>query len=194
MKNWVQMFGLGAGFGVVFVMGQLLAPAMRAGSVGAAERGLGESPVAADGLLLAQGRGPANPAPPKPEPGIKPPGTGEEVPPNVVYTEDHSTSSSGGGFVAVTGSYGVGTSVLYLLDTQNRQLAVYEARGGSASMRRIVFVGARRIDLDLQLERYNDRSEYDYRDLRKLFENRGGNDSDVSTGLEAGSGAANTGK
>ena len=47
----------------------------------------------------------------------------------------------------MTGSYGVGTSVLYLIDTEKKQLLVYEARGGSQSMRRIVLVGARRIDL-----------------------------------------------
>jgi hypothetical protein len=74
-----------------------------------------------------------------------------------------------GGFVAVTGSYGVGTSVLYLVDTVNRQIAVYEARGGSTEQRRLVLVGARRIDLDLQLRGYNDRSEYDYRALEELF-------------------------
>ena len=39
-------------------------------------------------------------------------------------------------FLAVTGSYGLGTSVLYLIDAKNRQLAVYEARGGSPDMRR----------------------------------------------------------
>ncbi|MCA8966111.1 MAG: hypothetical protein H6838_06150 [Planctomycetes bacterium] len=169
MKSWVQMFGLGAGFGAAFVVGQLLPQTLR---------GVADQP----GVLHAQGRGPANPAPAKPQPGV----TEDTAAPTVVYTEDHSSSSSGGGFVAVTGSYGVGTSVLYLIDTENRQLAVYEARGGSSEQRRIVFVGARRIDLDLQLERYNDRSEYDYRELRKLFDKRGGNDPDVSTGLEPG--------
>ena len=38
--------------------------------------------------------------------------------------------------------------MLYLIDTNSRQLAVYEARGGSAGNRRVVLVGARRIDLD----------------------------------------------
>ena len=96
-------------------------------------------------------------------------------------------SASANGFLAVTGSYGVGTSVLYLIDTENRQLAVYEARGGSEAQRRIVLVGARRIDLDLMLEKYNDRSEYDYRQLRAMFESRGSGDPDVSTGLERSS-------
>ena len=47
-----------------------------------------------------------------------------------------------------------------------------------------MLVGARKIDLDLKLEGYNDRSEYEYRRLREVFEKRGGNDPDVSTGLE----------
>jgi hypothetical protein len=50
-----------------------------------------------------------------------------------------------------------------------------------------LFVGARKIDLDLQLEAYNDRSEYEYRRLRKLFEHRDSKDVDVGTGLEPGS-------
>ena len=84
----------------------------------------------------------------------------------------------------MTGSYGMGTSVLYLVDTVNRQLAVYEARGGSAEQRRIVLVGARRIDLDLQLEGYNDRSECEYGQLEELFQKRGRKDNEVRTGLE----------
>ena len=88
----------------------------------------------------------------------------------IVYTEDNGNSSATNGFLAVTGSYGVGTSVLYLVDTKTRQLAVYEARGGSAGQRRIVLVGARRIDLDLQLPSYNDRSEDEYDDPKRLFE------------------------
>jgi hypothetical protein len=102
----------------------------------------------------------------------------------VVYPEDSGQASSANGFLAVTGSYGVGTSVLYVIDTVNRQLAVYEARGGGPDMRRIVLVGARKMDLDLMLEGYNDRSEYDYRKLRTVFEKRGTRDPDVTTGLE----------
>ena len=83
-------------------------------------------------------------------------------------------SASANGLIAVTGSYGVGTSVLYLIDTERRQLAVYEARGGSEGSRRIYLVGARRIDLDLQLEGYNDESEWQYGDLQRMFQQRGG--------------------
>jgi hypothetical protein len=158
MKSWQQTLLLGAGFGVSFLLGQTV-----------------------PNLLVAQGRGPVNPpaAPTEPAPG--------STEPALVYSEESGQAASGNGFVAVTGSYGVGTSVLYLLDTVNRQLAVYEARGGSAEQRRIVLVGARRIDLDLQLRGYNDRSEYEYEQLEKLFQKRGGKDHEVKTGLEPGS-------
>jgi hypothetical protein len=142
MKPWQQTLLLGAGFGVAFLLGQTV-----------------------PNLLSAQGRGPVN-APPAPSPGGAPPVA--EAP--IVYSEEGGQAVSANGFVAVTGSYGVGTSVLYLIDTVNRQLAVYEARGGSLEQRRIVLVGARRIDLDLQLPSYNDRSEYEYDDLKKLIE------------------------
>ncbi len=166
MKSWIQPLLLGAGFGAAFLAGQLLP--LRA--------------VAGDQTLAAQGRGPTNPPPPPPPPGTTEPGA---VPaPAVVYSEESGAAASNNGFVAVTGSYGVGTSVLYLVDTVNRQLAVYEARGGSAEQRRIVLVGARRIDLDLQLQGYNDRSEYEYNDLQGLFEKRGVTDRSVRSGLE----------
>jgi hypothetical protein len=131
--------------------------------------------------LEAQGRGPVNPPPPDP---VLPTPTTTSAP--IVVPEDGGQAVAGNGFLAVTGSYGVGTSVLYLVDTVNRQLAVYEARGGSVDQRRIVLVGARKIDLDLQLEGYNDRSEYDYRRLRTVFQKGGATDPDVSTGLEGG--------
>jgi hypothetical protein len=83
--------------------------------------------------------------------------------------------------IAVTGSYGVGTSVLYIIDTRRRQLAVYEARGGTNSMRRITLVGARNIDLDLRLEGYNDESEYSFSDLERMFAGRGGPDATGKT-------------
>lgn len=159
MKSWPQSLALGLALGAAFLAGQLL-PRVD---------------------LSAQGRGPVNPPAPEP-PRPNRPGTAAE--PQVVYSEESGQSSaSANGFLAVTGSYGVGTSVMYLVDTVNRQMAVYEARGGSSEQRRLVLVGARRIDLDLQLEGYNDRSEYDYRDLREAFAKRGSKDHDVGTGL-----------
>jgi hypothetical protein len=142
-------------------------------------------PLSAPELAAQGGRGPANP-PPAPEP-TEPPTSGAGGAPQVVYSEEGGQASAANGFLAVTGSYGVGTSVLYLIDTVSRQLAVYEAQGGTAGQRRIVLVGARKLDLDLQLEGYNDRSEYPYRRLKTLFEQRGQKGgSEVSTGLESG--------
>lgn len=158
MKSW-NPFLLGAGFGVVFMAGQLL-PALRPATI------------------EAQGRGPVNTPPPAdPKPGET---RGQ---PEVVYAEAAGGSAgAANGFLAVTGSYGVGTSVLYVLDTVNRQLAVYEARGGSTESRRLVLVGARRIDLDLQIESYNDQSEFEYSKLKDLFEKRGRKERDGKSG------------
>ena len=164
MNPTLKTLLLGAGFGATFLVGQRFAPT----------------------ALQAQGRGAVNPPPPtEPVPGTPTTGGETEAAAPVVFPGDSGQSSaSANGFLAVTGSYGIGTSVLYLVDTQNRQLAVYEARGGSAEQRRIVLVGARRIDLDLQLPSYNDRSEYEYDDLQRLFEKRGTKDRSVRTGLE----------
>lgn len=113
--------------------------------------------------LEAQGRRPAVPPKTRSEPPTR-------APEPLVYPADNGGGAvASNGFIAVTGSYGVGTSVLYLLDTVNKQLTAYEARGGSESMRRLVFVGARRIDLDLQLIDYNDKSEYRREDLARMF-------------------------
>lgn len=134
---------LGAGFGIAFLMGQWV-----------------------PGMLGAQGRGPVNPPVAPPESGIPDPAANQQI----YNIEDNGHAASANGFVAVTGSYGIGTSVMYLIDTVNRQLAVYEARGGSSEQRRVVLVGARRLDLDLQLRGYNDRSEYEYSQLEELFQ------------------------
>ncbi len=125
---------------------------------------LGQLDPAAAQTAGAQGRGPTVPVP-KVE--NKPP---ETTP--LVFGEGGGTGSSANGFIAVTGSYGVGTSVLYLIDTVKRQLSVYEARGGTQSMRRLVWVGARRIDRDLEVLGYRDESEYTFKDLNDMFRDR----------------------
>jgi len=174
MKSWHQTLLLGAGFGTAFLLGQWTNRSAVAD---------GSDPA----WMNAQGRGPVNPPPaqPKPTGGTEPVDTSQ---PTVVYSEESGSSAAANGFLAVTGSYGVGTSVLYLVDTRNHQLAVYEARGGSTEQRRIVLVGARRIDLDLQLESYNDRSEYQYDRLKEVFQKRDPTGAEVKTGLEPGSG------
>lgn len=100
-------------------------------------------------------------------------GSAAGAPEVLMYGETNGVASvAQNGILAVTGSYGVGTSVLYVIDTETKQLAVYEARGGSRSMRRITLVGARRIDLDLSLRSYNDESDYQYDQLEKMFADR----------------------
>lgn len=105
---------------------------------------------------------------PRPKPSTGSTGAPARTEPLFVGDDSH-TAVSNNGILAVTGSYGVGTSVLYVIDTNTKQLAVYEARGGTESMRRLTLVGARRIDLDLRIEGYNDESEYSYEALRERF-------------------------
>lgn len=78
-------------------------------------------------------------------------------------------ADSNGDMIAVTGIDLTGSSILYLVDTQKKQLAIYQATGGTDSMQGVKLVGARRIDLDLQLEGFNDRSQYPYEELEARF-------------------------
>lgn len=83
--------------------------------------------------------------------------------------ESVGMSGSSGDIIAVTGQYGLGTSVLYVIDVRQERLAVYEARGGSRASRGLWLVGARRIDRDFMIDRYNDESEYLYEDLERIY-------------------------
>ncbi len=80
-----------------------------------------------------------------------------------------SGADSGKRYVAVTGPYQDGVSLLYVLDQTNQHLVVYEARGGAANSHRLMFVGARNIELDTQLDGFNDESEYTHQDLEEEF-------------------------
>lgn len=117
--------------------------------------------------VVAQDRGPVrpNPSPPKEAP--------KAAAAPLMFGDSGGVAAAANDIIAVTGSYGVGSSVLYVIDTARNQLAVYEARGGSPNASRLFLVGARRIDLDLQLEGYNDLSEFDYSALKRKFEKRG---------------------
>jgi hypothetical protein len=87
----------------------------------------------------------------------------------VIHPPAFGNADSNGRMIAVTGVDLTGSSILYVIDTQTRQLAVYQAQGGGASTQSVKLVGARRIDLDLQLYGYNDQSEYKYEALEKKF-------------------------
>jgi len=83
------------------------------------------------------------------------------------------TADSNNRMIAVTGIDITGASILYLVDTVNYRLAVYQATGGAESTQGIKLVGARRIDLDLQLHGLNDKSKYTYERLREEFSTKG---------------------
>jgi hypothetical protein len=80
-----------------------------------------------------------------------------------------ATADSNKNMIAVTGIDLTGSSVLYLVDTEKKQLAVYQANGGGEPTQSLRLVGARRIDLDLQIEGFNDKSQYTYEELQKRF-------------------------
>jgi hypothetical protein len=84
-----------------------------------------------------------------------------------------ATADSNRNMIAVTGIDLTGSSVLYLIDTEKKQLAVYQANGGGEPSQSLRLVGARRIDLDLQLESFNDKSQYSYEELQKRFSELG---------------------
>ena len=63
--------------------------------------------------------------------------------------------------IAVTGEYGNGTSVLWVIDTKSKHLAAYRSLNGST----IELVGARRIEYDLKLITYHDRTPEAFKPL-----------------------------
>ena len=80
--------------------------------------------------------------------------------------------------IAVTGMDVTGQSILYLVDTEAKQLCIYQASGGSSSTQGVKLVGARRIELDLMLDGFNDKTESNgkalgFKDLQRAFESQG---------------------
>jgi len=75
----------------------------------------------------------------------------------------------------VHSSLGVTSAILFVLDPTTSNLAAYEAIPGENGGLRLL--GARKIEHDLELKKYHDRSEYSFDDLseRKLKDaaNRG---------------------
>ncbi|MCH2112394.1 MAG: hypothetical protein MK213_06010 [Planctomycetes bacterium] len=83
-----------------------------------------------------------------------------------------SGADSGHRYVAATGPYQNGVSLLYVLDQKTQHVAVYEAQGGAPNSHEITFVGSRNIALDLLLDGFNDSSPYSYAELLAEFEKR----------------------
>jgi len=91
----------------------------------------------------------------------------------VPTTSGYGTSDSNGTMIAVTGVDVTGASLLYLVDTVGRHLTVYQATGGTKSTMNVRWVGARNIDLDLQIDGWNDRSQFTYKELSAKFRKQG---------------------
>jgi hypothetical protein len=98
---------------------------------------------------------------------------GEERPPTMPQAPAGAVADSNNRMIAVTGVDITGASVLYLIDTIDYRLAVYQATGGAETTQGIKLIGARRIDLDLKLHGLNDRSQYTYEALREQFAAKG---------------------
>jgi|RhiMethySRZTD1v2_1073278.scaffolds.fasta_scaffold339967_2 hypothetical protein len=102
-------------------------------------------------------------------------GRGDDDPPPTTTLQPQpmvpafGTADSNGSMIAVTGIDLTGSSILYLIDTKSKHLAIYQATGGAESSQGVKLVGARRIDLDLQLDGFNDKSEYSVRELEQKF-------------------------
>jgi len=86
-----------------------------------------------------------------------PPQTQSQVQP--ILSSGGATADSNNRMIAVTGLDLTGQSVLYLVDTQEMQLACYQATGGAGGTQGVRLVGARRIELDLMLDGFNDKTE-----------------------------------
>lgn len=142
LKNRFAALGAGAVLGALLVTVLPSAAARQGGGGGGDEDG---------------GTGPGNP-------------TGQTLPMNPMpMVPAFGTADSNGSMIAVTGIDVTGSSILYLIDTKDRHIAVYQANGGTESTQGLKLVGARRIDLDLELEGYFDKSEYSFQELQKKF-------------------------
>jgi hypothetical protein len=82
----------------------------------------------------------------------------------------YGSADSNDQMIAVSGIDVTGGSLLYIVDTQNRHLSVYQATGGTTSTMQLKWIGGRNIDLDLQVDGFNDKSEFSYKELARQFE------------------------
>ena len=91
----------------------------------------------------------------------------------IPFTNGYGTADSNGSMIAVTGVDVTGGSLLFLIDTEGRHISIYQATGGTRSTMNLKWVGARNIDLDLQVDGWNDKSELTYKELFAKFEEQG---------------------
>ena len=88
-------------------------------------------------------------------------------------TPGFGTSDSNNRMIAVTGVDVTGGSILYLIDTEGHHISVYSAQGGTSSTSNIKWIGGRNIDLDLQVDGFNDKSEHSFKELARRFAENG---------------------
>lgn len=69
---------------------------------------------------------------------------------------------------SAVGKYG--GPLLFVLDTKSKVISIYEAEGGTPSTRGITWLGARKIEHDVNSTMYNDKSEVSYSELKQRFE------------------------
>jgi hypothetical protein len=96
-------------------------------------------------------------------------GVGGQLPQITLTPPVLGMADSNNRMIAVTGVDLTGQAILFLIDTVDPHIAVYQASGGSAGTQGIRLVAARRTDLDLQLNGFNDRSEFKYDELEERF-------------------------
>ena len=94
----------------------------------------------------------------------------QDPPTQTLATPSYATADSNDRMIAVTGIDVTGSSVLYVIDTVERRLSVYQADGGGRSTAGIKWIGARNIDLDFAVDGWNDRSDVPYKELRERLE------------------------
>jgi hypothetical protein len=80
-----------------------------------------------------------------------------------------NSSDGGRRYVAVTGNYSPDVALLYVIDQETQHLVVYEAKGGASNSHELKLVGARNIELDTQLDGFNDKSDYSHKELERQF-------------------------
>ncbi len=121
--------------------------------------------------LLSPGLSAPDPSAPNSAAALQdPPITGPQITQSLpIRPPAYATGDSNGRMIAVTGVDITGSSVLYLIDTESQQLACYQATGGGNATNGVKLIGARKIDLDLQLIGFNDKSEVSYEELERNF-------------------------
>ena len=77
-----------------------------------------------------------------------------------------SDSNSNNRFVAVTTPIGSGESALFVLDSEREQITVYRY----SRNRGLKFLAARKIDYDLKIDGYEDKSDYSRSKLKLQYE------------------------